>query len=51
MQKKSVFLVASFGDLLLHQRQKKSFVSLKDDFQSVLRTLESLFAFFFVCFM
>ena len=31
MQKYSVFQAASFGDLLLNEKQKKPFVSLNDE--------------------
>jgi len=31
MQKKLRFPAASFGDLLLHEKQKKSFVSLNNE--------------------
>ena len=31
MQKNSVFLAASFGDLLLNEKQKKPFVSLNNE--------------------
>ena len=31
MQKNSVFLAASFEDLLLNEKQKKPFVSLNND--------------------
>ena len=35
MQKNSVFLAASFGDLLLNEKQKKPFVSLNNEVSEV----------------
>ena len=36
MQKNSVFLAASFGDLLLNEKQKKPFVSLNNEVSEAL---------------
>ena len=37
MQKNSVFQAASFGDLLLNEKQKKPFVSLNNEVTQALR--------------